>query len=131
LSRLKRLSRHNAIFLLFGASGIGLLVLGPCLAAVSGVQASILSVFPLFYLLAIATSVTLWARRRRVGLSATNTLKISVEIILCPILLVNISKRISLAQKLELNTYRIALLCHGPDQTLAAIRENIRFHNGS
>jgi len=54
----------------------------------------------------------------------------SAEIIFCPVLLVNISKRISLAQKSELNTFRLASLSSSPDQTMDAIRENIRYHNG-
>ncbi|MDX6709850.1 MAG: hypothetical protein QOH96_866, partial [Blastocatellia bacterium] len=55
---------------------------------------------------------------------------ISAEIILCPVLLVNISKRISLAQKSELNTFGLASLSRSPFQTMVAIREKIRYHNG-
>lgn len=131
LSRLRRVARQNSIFSMMAACGISLLILGPCLAAMRGIEISIVLVFPPFYLLALATSLLLWLRRRKVGLSKGAILKISIEITLCPILLVNISKRISLAQTLELNTYRLAVLSGSPVKTLAAIRENIRFHNGS
>jgi hypothetical protein len=130
LSRLRRLSRQNTIFSLLSIWGITLLVLGPLLAGIRGIQISIVSVFPPFYLLAIITSALLWRRRRKLGLSGNTVLKISAEIILCPILLVNISKRISLAQKLELNTYRLAQLSRSPHETTAAIQENVQFHSG-
>jgi hypothetical protein len=130
LSRLKRVCRQTAVFSVVAAIGIALLMLGPCLAAVRSVQTSIVLILPPFYLLAVATSVLLWQRRRKVSLSENAVLKISAEIILCPVLLVNIAKRISLAQRLELNSYRLALLSNSPGQTLAAIRENIQFHNG-
>ena len=130
ISRLKRLSRQSAIFSVLAEIGIALLVLGPCFAALRGVGASIILIFPLFYLLALATSVLLWQRRQRVGLSNATVLKISAEVILCPVLIVNLPKRISLCQKLELNTFRLAQLSTCPVQTLDAIRENLRFYSG-
>jgi hypothetical protein len=131
LSRLKRLCRQSVLFSVLAAGGIALLVLGLCFAAFCGIQTSIVLIFPPFYVLAFTTSVLLWQRRRRIGLSDGAVLKISAEITLCPVLLINIAKRISLAQKVELNTCRLAELSNSPVQTRAAIRENIRFHNGS
>ena len=130
LSRMRRLSRQTTIFSTLSAVAVILLVLGPCAAAVLGIQLSIMILFPPLYGFAIATSVLLWRRRRRFGFSNSTVLKMSAEIIFCPVLLVNISKRISLAQKSELNTFRLASLSSSPDQTMAAIRENIRYHNG-
>jgi hypothetical protein len=130
LSRLRRVSQQNMIFSILSICGVILLVLGPLLAATRDIQTSIVSVFPPYYLLALATSATLWRRRRKVGLSGNAVLKISTEIILCPILLVNILKRISLAQNLELNTYRLALLSRSSRETVAAIQENVQFHSG-
>jgi hypothetical protein len=118
------------IISVLSAISTALLILGPCAAGLFGVQLSILAFFLPLYGIAIATSVVLWRRRRRFSLSGNKVIKISAEIILCPVLLVNISKRISLAQKSELNTFRLASLSCSPVQTTAAIRENIRFHNG-
>jgi hypothetical protein len=129
LSRMRRLSRQTKIISVLSAIAMVLLVLGPCAAGLFGVQRSILVFFLPLYGLAIATSALLWRRRRRFGLSNSKVLKLSTEIILCPVLLVNISKRISLAQKSELNTFRLASLSRSPVQTMAAIRENIRYHN--
>jgi hypothetical protein len=131
LSRLKRVRRQGLVFSIAAAGGIALLVLGLCFAAVRSIETSIVLIFPPFYVLALATSALLWQRRRKFGLSNNAVLKISAEIALCPVLLINISKRISLAQKLELNTYRLAQLSSSPVQTLAAIRENVRFYSGS
>jgi hypothetical protein len=130
LSRMRRLSRQTMIISVLSAIAMVLLILGPCAAGLFGVQKSILVFFLPLYGLAMATSALLWRRRRRFGFSNSKALKISAEIILCPVLLVNISKRISLAQKSELNTFRLASLSRSPVQTMAAIRENIRFHNG-
>jgi hypothetical protein len=130
LLRLRRVCRQAMVFSVLAAGGIGLLVLGPCLAAVCSIQTSIVLIFPPFYALAVVISVLLWQRRRKIGLLESAVLKISAEIILCPVLLINISKRISLARKSELNTYRLATLSDSPAQTLAAMRENTRFYNG-
>lgn len=130
LSRMRRLSRQTMIISVLSAISMALLILGPCAAGLFGVQRSILVFFLPLYGLAIATSTVLWRRRRRFDLSNNTVLKISAEVILCPVLLVNITKRISLAQKSELNTFRLASLSCSPAQTMAAIRENIRFHNG-
>lgn len=130
LSHLKRLSRQTTIFSVLGAIAMISLILGPCIAALSGVQRSIILLFPLLYFLAIAASVLLWQKRRRLSFSRGTVLKISAEIILCPVLLVNISKRISLAQESALNTFELAPFTASPHRTLSAIRENIRYHNG-
>jgi hypothetical protein len=130
MSRMRRLSRQTMIISVLSAIAMALLVLGPCAAGLFGVQQSILVFFLPLYGLAIATSALLWRRRRRFGFSNSKVLRISAEIILCPVLLVNIFKRISLAQKSELNTFRLASLSCSPVQTMAAIRENIRYHNG-
>jgi hypothetical protein len=131
LSRLKRVCRRTMTLSILAACGVVLLGMGPCFAAIRGIEASIVFILPLFYLLSFVISVLLWQKRRLFGLSKMAVLKISAEIILCPVLSINVSKRVSLAQRLELNTYRIALLSGSPFQTLAAIRENIQFHGGS
>jgi hypothetical protein len=130
LSRMRRLSRQTMIISVLSTIAMALIVLGPCAALVLGVQLSIMAFFLPLYVLSIATSALLWRRRRRFGFSNSSVIKISAEIILCPVLLVNISKRISLAQKSELNTFSLASFSDSPIQTIAAIHENIRYHNG-
>ena len=130
LSRLRRMSRQTKIISVLSAISMVVLILGTCAAGLFGVELSIIIFFPLLYGLAITTSAVIWRRRRRFDLSNQKALKISAEIILCPVLLVNISKRISLAQKFELNTFTLASLSSSPSEMLAAIRENIAHHSG-
>lgn len=130
LSRMRRLSRQATIFSILSILTTTVLLLGPFLAAIVSNHFSILILFPPLYAFAFAASGLLWWRRMRFGLSKSAVVKISAEIILCPVLLVNISKRISLAQASPLNTARLASFSNAPDQTLLAIRENIRYHTG-
>jgi hypothetical protein len=130
LSHMRRLKRRAWVFSLLSAAAAMLLVSGPCLAAIRGIQFSVLLLFPALYLLGIAASLLLWRRRRIFGLSDGTALKIAAEITLCPVLLVNISKRISLALSLELNTFAVASFSSTPEQTESAVRENIKYHHG-
>jgi hypothetical protein len=130
LSELRRLSRQTMIFSALSAVTTMALLLGPCVAALSGIEKSIMLLFLPLYLLAIAASVLLWRKRQRFGLSSNTVLRISAEIVFCPVLLVNISKRISLAQETRLNSYGLAAFTSTPDRTLSEIRDNIRYHNG-
>jgi len=130
MSRMRRLSRQVTVFSVLAILATILLILGPCLAAMVSNHFSIFILFPPLYAFALITSVLLWRRRRRFGFSKGTVLKISAEITLCPVLLVNISKRISLAQMSSLNAVRLASFSDAPKQTLLAIRENIRYHTG-
>jgi hypothetical protein len=126
LSHMRRLSRQAAVFSILSILTTVFLLLGPCSARFVSSQFSIIVLFPLLYAIAILASALLWRRRGRLGLSNANVVRISTEIILCPVLLVNIAKRISLARESETNTFRLASLCRVPDQTLTAINENLK-----
>jgi hypothetical protein len=130
LSHMRRLSRQIAVFSILSVLTTIFLLLGPCLAFIVSSQFSIIVLFPPLYAFSILASALLWRRRGRLGLSNRNVARISTEIILCPVLLVNIAKRISLARESEMNTFRLASLCRVPDQTLAAISETIKYSNG-
>jgi hypothetical protein len=130
LSRMRRLKRRARIFSLLSAAAASLLILGPCLAAFRGIQFSVLVLLPSLYLLAIAASVVLWRKRRIFGLSDGTVLKICAEITFCPVLLVNLSKRISLALTPELNTLAVVSFSKTSEQTASAVRENMKYHHG-
>jgi hypothetical protein len=131
LSLMRRLKRQARIFSLLSGAAALVLIFGPCLAAFRGIQFSVLLLLPSLYLLAIAASAVLWRKRRIFGLSDGTALRISVEITLCPVLLVNLSKRISLAQSLELNTFALASFSKTPEQTRSLVRENMQYHHGA
>jgi hypothetical protein len=130
LSHMRRLKRQARIFSLLSALATLALISGPLVAALRGIQFSVLLLLPSLYLLAIAASAVLWRKRRIFGLSDGTALRIGAEITLCPVLLVNVSKRISLAQSLELNTFAVASFCKAPLQTETAVRENMKYHHG-
>jgi hypothetical protein len=130
LSLMRRLKRQAKIFSVLSAAAALALILGPCLAALRGIQLSVLLLLPSLYLLAIAASAVLWRKRRVFGLSDATALRMSAEITLCPVLLVNLSQRIALAQSLELNTFALASFSKTPEQTKSAVRENMKYHHG-
>jgi hypothetical protein len=76
----------------------------------------------------MAASVLLWSDRQRFGLSNGTALRMSAELILCPVCLINVFKRISFAQGWDANTFAVARFCSAPKDAVTAIRENLHFH---
>ena len=72
------------------------------ISASRGIALSIIVLLPLLYLLSIAGAVVLWRMRKRFGLSNGTTIKLAAELVLCPVLIVNVSKRLSLSQAARL-----------------------------
>jgi len=128
LSNLSRRGRRAWSLVLVSSGAMAILVAGPIVAAMWGVQYSIIFFLPALYALGIAGSVLIWSEKKRFGLSSGTALKISAELILCPVCLVNVFKRISMAQGWQANTFSIALFCSSPKEVLKAIRENLQFH---
>jgi hypothetical protein len=91
---------------------------------------SIMTLLPLLYLLSIAGAAMLWRMRRKFHLSNGTALKIAAELVLCPVLLINVSKRLSLLRVPRLTPSNVAACSASPEQTLAAIDRNLRFHRG-
>jgi hypothetical protein len=130
LSNMKRRERRTKPLLVLASATMGILIMGPILAAIRGIQFSLVVFLPPIYTLAIGASVVVWSNRRRFGLSNGAALKISAEAILCPVFLVNIAKRISFAQRSEMNTFVVARFCASPTETVSAIHDNLLFHHG-
>jgi hypothetical protein len=105
-----------------------ILIAGPIVSAVWGVQYSIIALLPSLYGLGIAASLLIWSKRKSFGLAKGTALKIGAELILCPVCVINIFKRISLAQLLQPNAFSVAHFCSSPTETLTAIRENQQFY---
>lgn len=104
------------------------LTAGPVIAAVRGVQFSVTALLPSLYASGIAASVLIWTRRKSLGLSSGAALRMSAELVLCPVCVVNVLKRISLAQSRQPNTLAVAHFCSSPKEALSAISENLQFH---
>ncbi|MGY3514183.1 hypothetical protein [Bradyrhizobium lupini] len=105
-----------------------LLIAGPMMSASRGVQFSIIMLLPSLYALGIAASAIIWSHRKSFGLSNGTALKISAELVLCPVCVVNVLKRISLAQSWQPNTVSVAHFCSSPKEALHAVSENLQFH---
>jgi hypothetical protein len=128
LSNINRRERRARYLLSVSSVAMLLLVAGPMIAAVWGVQYSIVLLLPALYGLGIAASVLIWSERKRFGLSSGTALKISAELILCPVCMINVFKRISLAQGLQTNAFSVAHFCSSPKEALTAIRDNLQFY---
>lgn len=130
LSRMSRLARRTATLSILSILAALTLITGPCIAAFRGIQTSIAVMLPLLYVLAIAASVVLWQMRKTFGLSTIAALKIAAELVLCPVLLVNISKKLALSQSPRLNVLNVASYSASPQEALAAIRDNLSYYRG-
>jgi len=128
LSNINRRQRRARSLVLVSSVAMLLLIAGPVIAAVWGVQHSIIALLPALYGLGIAASVLIWSERRSFGLSSGIALKISAELILCPVCLVNVFKRISLSQDWQANTLSVAHFCSSPKEAMIAIRDNLQFY---
>jgi hypothetical protein len=130
LARMHRLSAQNGPLTILSMLAALILIAGPFISASRGIALSILLLLPLLYLLSIAGGVALWRMRKRFGLSNGAVLKIAAELVLCPVLVINVSKRLSLSQAARLAPSDVAAFSVAPEQTLAAIDRNLRFHRG-
>jgi hypothetical protein len=130
LARMHRLTAQNGPLTILSMLAALILVAGPFISASRGIALSSLLLLPLLYLLSIAAGVVLWRMRRRFGLSKSAALKIAAELVLCPVLVINVSKRLSLSQAVRLTPSDVAAFSAAQEKTLAAIDRNLRFHRG-
>lgn len=125
LRALRRTSSTNFELRLIALSAALFIVSGPLLAAQYGTGRSILTIFPALYLLTLAACAFLWIDRRRLRLTKSAALKISIEIVLCPILLVNVLKKISRSCVLRFNPDSVATFSKYSDKTRAVLAEHL------
>jgi hypothetical protein len=130
LARMHAMSARNAPFVVLSMLSALILIAGPFIAASRGVAISIIALLPVLYLLSIVGAAALWRSRGRYGLSRRSALKLSAELVLCPVLLINVSKKLSLVQAARLTPSDVATFTGSPEHTLIAIDRNLRFHRG-
>lgn len=131
LARMHRLSGHNAPLTILSMLAALILIAGPFIAASRGVALSIIVLLPLLYLLSLAGGIVIWWMRKPFGLSQISVLKLAAELVLCPVFIVNVSKRVALAQRPRLAPSEVAACTAHPEQTLAAIDRNLQFYRGA
>jgi hypothetical protein len=128
VSNLSRRERRARSLFFVSLTAMALILAGPIIAATRGVQYSIMLLLPMLYLISIATSVLIWSERKCFGLSNGSAMKISAELILCPVCSINVFKRISLAQDGQANAFSVAHFCSSPKEALTSIRDNLQFY---
>lgn len=128
LSTSYRKERRARSLVLVALLAMLLLMMGPIMSALRGAPFSIIMLLPFLYALGVTASAIIWTRRKSFGLSSGAALKISAELILCPVCVVNVLKRISLAQSWQPNTVSVAQFCSSPKEALRAVSENLEFH---
>lgn len=78
---------------------LGLTILvGPVLSMQYGIDRALLAVAPVFYVSALFGAITLYANRSLFGFTRWNIAILSVELAVCPILIVNVFRRIAIRQ---------------------------------
>jgi hypothetical protein len=131
LSNMKRWEHRTKPLLVLSSAAMAILLMGPILAAVRGIQFALVVFLPALYALAVAASLVVWSNRRRFGLANGTALRICAEVTLCPVFLVNIAKRLSFSsQRFEMNAFVVASFCSSPKETESAIHDNLLFHHG-
>jgi hypothetical protein len=88
-----RLSYFSFISLLF------VIIIGPLVSLQYGIERALLVILPMEYLIALFGAIILHVNRRIYALSGRDIAHISVELAVCPILMVNIIKKISVRQE--------------------------------
>lgn len=86
-----------------------LFVAGPALTAVLGPDAAVVAVAALLYPTAVGAIVTLWWRRRDFGLTTGRTVRLSLELVVCPAFVPNLLRRITGEQRIEVDGAQLML----------------------
>jgi hypothetical protein len=93
----------------FSLTAIALLfILGPGLSLQYGIQTSFLMVWPAIYATAIAMLLFLWIGRRRLKLRHRDLIIVTFEFLICPILAINIWKKLASHEQLIPNAESLA-----------------------
>jgi len=119
-----RASQHRSIYLYSVVTAFLLLAAGPGLTAFLGVPTALLIVLPALYANAIVALIDVIAARRQFKLSGKALWSFAFELIVCPVLVTNLNKRL-LDRSVVPNTFQLV----GDDRALQSrIKANLEFH---
>jgi hypothetical protein len=105
LLRNKRLAGHcGHLSVLAFISLLMVCVVGPLISLQYGIERALVTTLPMLYLTALGGVMIVYANRSLYGLGRSELVHVSVELLFCPYLLVNILKKIAISQKLTLCT---------------------------
>ena len=131
-TKLRSLYRLQAHYIVFSVASFGVfclvLFVGPILSFWYGQSIAILLVAPVVYATAIAIGLIVFSKRLVFGLSKLDAIWYAIEMLLCPVLLVNTSKRLSSKLSKNVNTWQLVSLAEKDSVEIgSAIKENLAF----
>jgi hypothetical protein len=120
----RQASAHRSIYLYSAVTAFLLAGAGPAVTALLDISSALLIVLPVLYANAIIALADVIAARRELKLSRKALLSVAFEFIVCPVLVINLNKRL-LDRSIMLNTLQLV----GGDQALQhRIKANLEFH---
>jgi hypothetical protein len=124
LAALRRASQLRSVYLYSAVTAFLLLAAGPALTAFLGIPTALLIVLPVLYANALVALVDIVAARREFKLSSKALSALAFELIVCPVLVTNLNKRL-VDRSVVPNTFQLV----GDDRALQdRIRANLEFH---
>jgi len=123
IAGLRRLQKQFAFFSVSAATALLLVVMGSLLAALHYQTLAILVVAGSLYSMALIVGTFIVLRRRVFNMSKSAAWLQVVELVLCPILIVNIGKKLGCHIQPRINTFQIV----NEASQLGAIEENLSF----
>jgi hypothetical protein len=120
----RQASQHRSIYLYSAVTAFLLVAAGPALTTLLDISSALLVVLPVLYANAIIALADVIAARRELRLSRKALLSLAFEFIVCPVLVINLNKRL-LDRSIVPNTLQLV----GGDQVLQhRIKANLEFH---
>ena len=120
----RQASQHRSVYLYSAVTAFLLLAAGPALTAFLGIPIALLIVLPALYANAIVALIDIVLARRQLKLSGKALSSLAFELIVCPVLVTNLNKRL-LDRAVVPNTFQLV----GDDHALQSrIKANLEFH---
>jgi hypothetical protein len=120
----RQASQHRSIYLYSAVTAFLLVAAGPALTTLLDISSALLVVLPVLYANAIIALADVIAARRELRLSRKALLSLAFEFIVCPVLVINLNKRL-LDRSIVPNTLQLV----GGDQVLQhRIKANLEVH---
>jgi hypothetical protein len=99
---------HRALGLFAGAGLLLIVVGGPAVSAAWGINAALFSVVPMLYANSIAAFACVFRHRHVLGTTKSDLSRLAFELLACPVLTVNVVKKLTMGRSLILNTWELA-----------------------
>ena len=110
--KLRDLRQVRAVHRLLGLfAGTGLLlivVVGPAVSAAWGINMALFSVVPMLYANSMAAFACVFRHRHVLGTTNSDLCRLAFELLACPVLTVNVVKKLTMRRNLLLNTWELA-----------------------